>query len=50
LAQFIVSSITSVLRDNDIDDERVASMIGEYEKIKEPHHCQVAPDQKEKSF
>lgn len=34
LAQFIVSSITSVLRDNDIDDERVASMIGEYEKIK----------------
>ena len=34
LAQFIVSSINSVLRDNDIDDERVASMIGEYEKIK----------------
>lgn len=34
LAQFIVSSINSVLRDNDIDDERVASMLGEYEKIK----------------
>lgn len=34
LAQFIVSSINNVLRDADIDDDRVSSMIGEYEKIK----------------
>ena len=34
LVQFIVSSISNVLRDADIDDERVASMIGEYSKIK----------------
>ncbi|QBR71134.1 methyltransferase [Beijerinckiaceae bacterium] len=47
LAQFIVSSITSVLRDNDIDDERVASMIGEYEKIKS-HAIAKSPQIKKK--
>jgi type I restriction-modification system DNA methylase subunit len=47
LAQFIVSSINSVLRDNDIDDERVASMIGEYEKIKS-HAIAKAPQIKKK--
>ena len=34
LAAFIVSSINNVLKDAQIDSERVASMIGEYEKIK----------------
>lgn len=34
LAQFIVSSINNVLKDAEIDAERVSSMIGEYEKIK----------------
>lgn len=34
LANFIVSSISSVLKDAEIDADRVASMIGEYEKIK----------------
>jgi type I restriction enzyme M protein len=34
LAQFIVASIKNVLTDADIDDERVSSMLGEYEKIK----------------
>ena len=34
LAQFIVSSISTVLEDNKIDEDRRASMIGEYEKIK----------------
>ena len=47
LAQFIVSSITSVLRDNDSDDERVASMIGEYEKIKS-HTIAKSPQIKKK--
>jgi len=47
LAQFIVSSINSVLRDNDIDDERVASMIGEYEKIKS-HAIAKSPQIKKK--
>ena len=47
LAQFIVSSINSVLRDNDIDDERVASMIGEYEKIKS-HTIAKSPQIKKK--
>lgn len=47
LAQFIVSSINSVLRDNDIDDERVASMIGEYEKIKS-HTIARSPQIKKK--
>ncbi|RUX20519.1 methyltransferase [Mesorhizobium sp. M2A.F.Ca.ET.037.01.1.1] len=34
LADFIVISINNVLKDADIDGERVTSMIGEYEKIK----------------
>lgn len=34
LAQFIVVSIKNVLTDNDIDDDRVSSMLGQYEKIK----------------
>lgn len=34
LAQFVVSSINNVLKDAEIDSDRVASMIGEYEKIK----------------
>jgi type I restriction enzyme M protein len=34
LANFIVSSIKNVLTDNDIDDDRIGSMLGEYEKIK----------------
>ena len=34
LADFIVASIKNVLKDADIDSDRVASMIGEYEKIK----------------
>lgn len=34
LAQFLVSSIRNVLRDAEIDTDRVSSMIGEYEKIK----------------
>ncbi len=34
LANFIVTSIRNVLTDNDIDDDRVNSMLGEYEKIK----------------
>lgn len=34
LAGFIVTSIKSVLEENNIDAERVSSMIGEYEKIK----------------
>lgn len=34
LAKFIVESIKNVLEDNKIDDARIASMLGEYEKIK----------------
>lgn len=34
LAQFIVSSINNVLKDAEIDTDRVSSMISEYEKIK----------------
>jgi type I restriction enzyme M protein len=34
LAQFIVSSISNVLKDAEIDGDRVAAMIGEYQKIK----------------
>lgn len=34
LADFIVASIRNVLKDADIDSDRVASMISEYEKIK----------------
>lgn len=34
LAQSIINSIKNVLADAEIDDERIASMLGEYEKIK----------------
>jgi len=34
LAQFILTSIHNVLKDADIDTDRISSMIGEYEKIK----------------
>jgi type I restriction enzyme M protein len=47
LAQFIVTSIGSVLKDAEIDDERVASMIGEYEKIKN-HSIAKSPRIKKK--
>lgn len=47
LAEFIVSSIRDVLKDNDIDAERVASMIGEYEKIKN-HSIAKSPRIKKK--
>ncbi len=47
MAQFIVSSINSVLKDNDIDDERIASMIGEYDKIKN-HTIAKSPQIKKK--
>lgn len=36
LAQFIISSIGNVLNDAEIDEDRIDSMMGEYEKIK--HH------------
>lgn len=47
LASFIVTSIASVLEENDIDDERVKSMIGEYEKIKS-HMIAKSPQIKKK--
>lgn len=47
LAQFIVSSINNVLKDAEIDDERVNSMIGEYEKIKN-HSIAKSPQVKKK--
>lgn len=47
LAKFIVSSISNVLKDADIDDERVASMIGEYQKIK-GHSVSKSPRIKKK--
>lgn len=47
LAAFIVTSIASVLEENDIDDERVKSMIGEYEKIKS-HMIAKSPKIKKK--
>lgn len=47
LAGFIVTSIASVLEENDIDDERVKSMIGEYEKIKS-HMIAKSPQIKKK--
>jgi type I restriction enzyme M protein len=47
LAQFIVSSISNVLKDAEIDDERVNSMIGEYEKIKN-HAIAKSPQIKKK--
>lgn len=47
LAEFIVASIRNVLKDADIDSERVASMIGEYEKIKN-HSIAKSPRIKKK--
>jgi type I restriction-modification system DNA methylase subunit len=47
LAEFIVSSIREVLKDNDIDADRVSSMIGEYEKIKN-HSIAKSPRIKKK--
>lgn len=47
LAQFTVASIGNVLKDNAIDNERVASMIGEYEKIKN-HSIAKSPQIKKK--
>ena len=47
MAQFIVSSINNVLKDNHIDDARIASMIGEYEKIKN-HTIAKSPQIKKK--
>ena len=47
LAKFIVTSIKNVLEDNEIDDGRVASMLGEYEKIKN-HSIAKAPKIKKK--
>jgi hypothetical protein len=47
LAQFIVSSINNVLKDAEIDADRVASMIGEYEKIKN-HSIAKSPKIKKK--
>lgn len=47
LAEFIVSSIKNVLKDADIDSDRVASMIGEYEKIKN-HSIAKSPRIKKK--
>ncbi|QPQ54216.1 N-6 DNA methylase [Allosphingosinicella flava] len=47
LAEFIVSSIRDVLKDHDIDAERVASMIGEYEKIRN-HSIAKSPRIKKK--
>lgn len=47
MAQFIVSSIGNVLKDAEIDDERISSMIGEYEKIKS-HAVAKSPQIKKK--
>lgn len=47
LAQFIITSITNVLKDAEIDDERIASMIGEYAKIKN-HSIAKSPQIKKK--
>lgn len=49
LADFIVSSIRLVLKDNDIDNDRVASMIGEYEKIKNHSISKSAQIKKKKA-
>ena len=49
LAQFIISSISSVLKDADIDDERVVSMIGEYQKIKSHSICKSLLIKKKKA-
>ncbi|MBA3510361.1 N-6 DNA methylase [Sphingomonas sp.] len=47
LAQFIVTSIGNVLKDAEIDSERVASMSGEYAKIKN-HSIAKSPQIKKK--
>lgn len=47
LAEFIVSSIKNVLKDADIDGERVTSMVAEYEKIKS-HSIAKSPRIKKK--
>ncbi|NQY82846.1 MAG: hypothetical protein HRT36_07570 [Alphaproteobacteria bacterium] len=49
LAQFIVSSIKHVLKDAEIDGERVSSMIGEYEKIKNHSIAKLAQIKKKKT-
>lgn len=49
LAQFIVSSINNVLKDAAIDGDRVASMIGEYEKIKNHSIAKSAQIKKKKA-
>lgn len=47
LASFIVSSINSVLKDAGVDNERIASMLGEYEKIRN-HSIAKSPRIKKK--
>lgn len=47
LARFIVTSIGNVLTDNKIDSDRVASMIGEYQKITN-HSIAKSPQIKKK--
>ena len=47
LAQSILSSIKNVLADAEIDDDRIASMLGEYEKIKS-HTIAKSPQIKKK--
>lgn len=47
LAQDVLNGIKSVLKENNIDDERAASMLGEYEKIKN-HSIAKSPKIKKK--
>ena len=47
MASFIITSIKDVLRDAEIDAQRVSSMIGEYEKIKN-HAISKSPKIKKK--
>lgn len=49
LAQFIVSSIKNVLKDAEIDSDRVDSMIGEYEKIRNHSIAKSAQIKKKKA-
>lgn len=49
MAAFIVSSIKNVLKDAEIDAERVDSMIGEYEKIKNHSIAKSAQIKKKKA-
>lgn len=49
LAAFIVSSIKNVLKDAEIDADRVDSMIGEYEKIKSHSIAKSAQIKKKKA-